>query len=478
MKAERLVFKNTVTLGVGKAIGDIAIFLFLIYFSRSFGRDALGQYAFAMSTGGVLSIFVSLGLHTYTIREVSKDPRRTGEFIGQVFLLRLVLAVFCWGLFWLACVSIGTRPETQVILLGIAAYHLINKLSGTFDAGFMAHEEMLYPTVLGILERFIILSAGALGIYYSFPPVAILCVYPASATIVLLTSFIIFQFRYGRPLFRGDYQFMKNAIRQASPFLVIMILSQFYDRIGIIILTFMQGEGVAGIFMAGDRLLSTINGFSAVFAVALFPPVNRLSVEKRDDLERLCDWAFRMAFMLLFPLAVLVYIFSDQFILLAFGSEFGASAAILRIACWSFVLFGFNRVLSIALIAFYKHYKLVRIRIAVYVGYFLLSVLLVWQFSYLGLAWSKIIAEIVLFLLTLAGAAKVIPVFLTLKRFLLPAAICMLFVFGFTAAGGDSLLAAVLFIVIFVLTAIGFKIVRSDDLKALMAGLAKRSYQA
>ena len=181
--------------------------------------------------------------------------------------------------------------------------------------------------------------------------------------------------------------------------------------------------------------------------------------------------------MVLFPLAVLVYIFSDRFILLAFGSEFGASAIILRIACWSFVLFGFNRVLSIALIAFSKHYQLVRIRIAVYVGYFLLSVLLVWQFSYLGLAWSKIIAEIVLFLLTLAGAAKVIPVFLTLKRFILPAAICMLFVFGFTAAGGDSLLAAVLFIVIFVVTAIGFKFVRSDDLKALMAGLAKRSYQ-
>ena len=123
----------------------------------------LGQYAFAMSTGGVLSIFVSLGFHTYTIREVSKDPRRTGEFVGQVFLLRLVLAAFCWGLLWLACASIGTQPETQVILLGIAAYHLTNKLSGTFDAGFMAHEEMLYPTVLGMLERFIISIGGGAG---------------------------------------------------------------------------------------------------------------------------------------------------------------------------------------------------------------------------------------------------------------------------------------------------------------------------
>lgn len=151
MKAERLVFKNTMTLGIGKAIGDIAIFLFLIYFSRSFGRDVLGQYAFAMATGGVLSIFVSLGFHTYTIREVSKDTRRTAEFVGQLFLLRLVSAVFCWGLFWLAVASIGTRQETQGILLIIVAYHLTNKLTGIFNAGFMAHEKMMYPTVLGML---------------------------------------------------------------------------------------------------------------------------------------------------------------------------------------------------------------------------------------------------------------------------------------------------------------------------------------
>ena len=326
-----------------------------------------------------------------------------------------------------------------------------------------------------MLERFIILAAGASGIYYSFSPVAILSVYPVSAAIVLTLSYIIFHVRYGQPVFRFDLQFMKKAVRQASPFLVIMILSQFYDRIGIIILTFIKGEGVAGIFMAGDRLLSTINGFSAVFAVALLPSVNRLTVEKRDDFERLCGWASRMVFSLLFPLAALVYIFSDRIILLAFGSEFSASAAILRIACWALVLIGFNRVLAIALIAFYRQGQLVRIRMAVYIGYFLLSVLLVWQFSYVGLAWAKIIAEIALFLLTLVGAVKISPLFLTLKRFFLPTTICMLFVFGFTAAGGASLPGAVLFMVLFVVTAFGFKIVRTDDLKALRAWLVKVS---
>ncbi|MBL0714963.1 MAG: oligosaccharide flippase family protein [Desulfosarcina sp.] len=269
MKAERLIFKNTLTLGIGKAVGDIATFLFLIYFSRSFGQDALGQYAFAMATGGLLSVFVSLGLNTYAIREISKDTRRGPEFVGQLFVLRAVCALCCWGLLWLIALAIGSRPETRQILLIIGAYHFLQKLIGIFNAGFMAHEEMTYPAILGILGRMIILSAGSVGIYYSLAPALTLSVYPLSAIIVLAASFSIFRIRHGRPAFRFHYRFLKTAVRQASPFLGIMILAQFYDRIGLIILTFMQGEAVAGIFMAGDRLLATINGFSAVFATAL-----------------------------------------------------------------------------------------------------------------------------------------------------------------------------------------------------------------
>ncbi len=473
MKAERLVLKNTVTLSIGKAIGDIAIFFFIIYFSRSFGRDTLGQYAFAMAAGGVMSIFVSLGFHTYIIREISKDNRLTAEFVGQLFLLRLVSAVSCWGIVWLATASIRALHEAQGILCIIVAYHLIDKLTGIFNAAFMAHEEMIYPMVLGMLERFIILSLGALGIYYSLSPVAILSVYPVSAVLVLTLSYIIFHVRYGQPVFRFDSRFVKKALRQASPFLVLMVMSQFYDRIGIIILTFLKGDGVTGIFMAGDRLLSTINGFSAVFAVALLPSANRLSVEKRNDLERLSDWASRLIFVLCFPIAVLVYIFSDTFILLAFGIDFMASAAILRIGCWSLVLMGFNQVLAITLIAFYRQDQLVFIRMAVYIGYFLLSVLMVWQFSYIGLACAKLITEIALFIFTLAEAIKISKFFLTVKRFLPPASICMLFVFGFTAAGGQSLVVAVLFTVLFIVTVFGFKILRGSDLRSLLVWLSK-----
>jgi O-antigen/teichoic acid export membrane protein len=226
--------------------------------------------------------------------------------------------------------------------------------------------------------------------------------------------------------------------------------------------------------MAGDRFLSTINGFSAVFATALFPSISRLSMEKKEDLNRLTDWAFRMAFIFIFPLASMIYILSDQFILLAFGDKFGASAAMLRIACWSLVLFAFNRILSIVLIASYRQGELVRIRIIAYISYFFLSILLIWEFSYLGLAWSKIITETGVFLFTLSCAAKVSPSVSTLKRFIVPAALCLLFIVGFSFTGGGSLLAAALFAALFVTITVVFEVVHAEDLKLLKIWLIKK----
>jgi O-antigen/teichoic acid export membrane protein len=117
MGVKGVVFKNTLVLGVGKAIGDIGIILFLIYFSRSFGQDALGQYAFAMAIGGLTSIFVSLGLNSYSIRAISKDKRRGPEMVGQIFVLRTICALFCWGVIGLIAFVWVSRAEVRQIPL-------------------------------------------------------------------------------------------------------------------------------------------------------------------------------------------------------------------------------------------------------------------------------------------------------------------------------------------------------------------------
>ena len=68
MKTEKRIFKNTLTLTLGKVFGDLATLMFLVYFARIFGISIFGQYAFAMSLGGFLSILVYAKKFGITLR--------------------------------------------------------------------------------------------------------------------------------------------------------------------------------------------------------------------------------------------------------------------------------------------------------------------------------------------------------------------------------------------------------------------------
>ena len=474
MGAKGLIFKNTFVLSIGKAIGDLGLFLFLVYFGRSFGQDALGQYGFAMAVGGIVSIFISLGLNTYTIREISKDKRRGPEMVGQIFVLRTICILFCWGIIWLIAWVWVSRAEARQILLIISAHHFLLRLITTLSAGFLAHEEMIPPTVLGISRRLMILSAGSTGIYLGWSPALTLMVYPASAGLTLIAAIILFGRYYGWPVFQFNWRFIKTAMRECSPFLVVIILGRLYDRIGIVILTALQGEAIAGIYTAGDRILATINGFSSIFAFAFFPSVSRLAAEKSEQVEDLCNWALRMVYITLFPLASVLFVTSEQIIQLAFGEGFGDSAAMLRIICWSLVLSGFNRILAVLLIAYYKQGQLVRIRMAFYAGYFLISMGLVWQFSYLGLAWAKIITEMGILVATFYYAVKICPAVATLKKFCLPTTLCLGPTIGLVLTGYRSWLILVVFAVLFTVTGFFYAVIRISDFQFLKAWLAKQ----
>ena len=179
-------------------------------------------------------------------------------------------------------------------------------------------------------------------------------------------------------------------------------------------------------------------------------------------------------FIVRLPLATIMFVASDQIIIFAFGDGFAASAAMLRIVCWSLLLSGFNRILAILLVAYYKQGQLVRIRMAFYVGYFFISMGLVWQFSYLGLAWAKIITEMGILLATFYYAVKICPALATLKKFYLPTTLCLGPTIGLVLTGYPSWLVLVFFVVAFTVTGFYFATIRSGDFKFLKSWLRKQ----
>jgi len=393
MKTERLIFQNTVFLALGRGLGDVFSLIFLVYFARTFGADFLGKYGFAMSVGGLLTVLVNLGLNTYLVRDVSRDRSQSAKYVGNLLLAKAVLAILVWALIGLIAVSFNFAHDTKIILLLIGSYHVFYKLSTVLGAAFRAHEKMQYPALLEISHKAIILIMGILAITFWKNPLIALASYPISGFLRLFLGFGIFVSKYGWPDVKPDYAFIKNALFNAMPLFVIIILAEFYDRIGMILLTFFQGESEAGIYWAADRLVVTLAIGLVMFAAAIFPSMSRLSSRSNDQLYRLYERAIRLIAITMLPISTLFFLTSEPIILALFGDRFVESTSVLRIVVWVLFFKGMNLMGSALLLATHRQSQWVKFQLVTYLGYAAACIALLPLYSYMGLAVAKLFAE-------------------------------------------------------------------------------------
>jgi len=390
MKTEILIFKNTLSLMLGKVFGDLATFVFLVYFARIFGISLFGQYAFAMSVGGFLSMFVSLGLNTLAIREISKDKNNDARYIGNMLATQCVLAILSWSLIGIFVLISNSANETKLIILMIGTYQILYRLTRLIHSRFRAHEDMEYSAFLEIYHKIFILIFGSMCIAFWESAVITLLVYPISALSMFLIAVTISNHKYGKLEFKVNYAFIRELLTKAVPFFILIIMAQFYDRIGIILLTTFQGDKATGIYAASDRFLITVISAIGMFGSALFPVMSRFAHESRQKLVATYEMSVRIILVTVLPTAVFLFLFSEQIIFFIYGEVFSDSVSILRILSWVILPAGLNIILTRILVATDQQKQIVNMQFYIFSGFFIASLLLIPTYSYIGLAYAKL----------------------------------------------------------------------------------------
>ncbi|VAW33875.1 hypothetical protein MNBD_DELTA03-1033 [hydrothermal vent metagenome] len=402
MRTARKILKNTVVLSIGKGVGDLGAFLFLMLFGRTYGAEFLGKYAFAMSLGGMVIMFSTLGFNTLIVKEVSRNLKLGRKYVGNLLLTRLILAIALWLLFGIAVILSPASHDTKIILIIISGYHVFYQLTSLVNAGFSAWEEMQYPSLLEFFHRIIILLLGGAAILLSRGPFTALAAYPLSAFLMFLLACLLFTKHHGKLNLRPDFTFIATATKSSLHFFLLLLLAQFNGRIGVILLTWLRGETETGIFAASDRLMISIAVAITFFGMALFPVMSRCSLESREKMLKLCRTSVRLLAVSLLPLSLILTIFGDQIIFITFGKNFIDSVPILKILVWGLFITGLNLIVTTVLIVEDKQRRLAYSSVFQSLAYVALGIFFIDKASGQGLALAKVIISAIYFPICLA----------------------------------------------------------------------------
>ena len=144
MSQIKSIFANTSWLSVSQTITSFCAFLWTIIIARYLGVSDYGIVSFAISFTAISVIFMDLGMSTYTTREVAKHKDLLHKYVNNIFLFKIILAIFLFFVS-LLILYLMKYPSTTILVTMIFTVEIsIMSMTVFLNGVFQAFEKVKY----------------------------------------------------------------------------------------------------------------------------------------------------------------------------------------------------------------------------------------------------------------------------------------------------------------------------------------------
>jgi O-antigen/teichoic acid export membrane protein len=229
-----------------------------------------------------------------------------------------------------------------------------------------------------------------------------------------LSYFLFLFFRLDVNYFKENEKLVsyKKLFDYALPALIITITWAFIVNGQYILLTTLKNTEITGIFAVAFISTSTIGMIPSVLNSALLPIISELSADHKtkDKQSHLIFLVLRYALFLIFPISILLFIFSSFVVLLMSKPDFIASTLYFPILIPAAIFYGLGSILfsNIYVIGYPKKSR--NISIVTSLLFLLISIPLINYFSATGLSFAYLISMTLFFVMSFTSLRKLIKI--------------------------------------------------------------------
>jgi polysaccharide transporter, PST family len=334
MSTERTVAKNTAWLALQPLVMNVLSLAATRYIAERLGVTDFGRFNLGLAFVTMFAPLTHLGLRGLTVRHVPQNRDTAAEYLGRILVLRVLLALIVAALVIVAAPLSGGGGATRSVIAVSAVGLILTTIAGVFSDGFQAFERVgpvgmanLVGGILLTLASVLVIKLGGgirdLAIAYVLGP---LC------SVVLLG---IWSWRLPfRPRPSWSLVASMQLLRQAWPFLGLIIVDVVSMRMDVLVLVRVIGDAKLGYYMAAMSLVDRGMYLASGASDALLPAVAQLSAHTPLSALGLLRKSTLWLLVISLPLAVTTSVLAPLVIRFVFGSHYLAAAPILAIGIW------------------------------------------------------------------------------------------------------------------------------------------------
>ena len=392
----RRIAKNTAVLTSSEVLNKVLSLFLYIAIANYLKDSGYGKFSFIITILGFFQVIANFGLDKLTIREVAKAKEKTHEYVVSMLRFKFFLALLTYLILVIFINLTGKGPEViyGVYLMGFSI--LFIGLSNTYMSIFNAHEKLEINAILLVFVKLIILGLTFLGIYLKVGLLYILSFFVIGEAIRTIIFHFLYKKHFKVSKVCKSSILSKKTLITAAPFAAIGFASLIYNHIDIVMLSLMKGDKPVGWYSAAYTLILGLMFIPRCYTLSIFPVLSRYAIDSNKMLNFAWHKSIKMLLAFALPISVGGYMLSERFINLFYssGSYTHSSLAlqILMIAIpWIFIS-AINMYLLYAANKQKEAIMVVLVSTAINIG---LNFILIPKYSYLGAAWTTVVAEII-----------------------------------------------------------------------------------
>lgn len=329
--AGRRALRNTGVRAAAEVVGKLATFVLFAVLAREVGQEGVGAFVFAFAFLGLSMVPIALGCDSYMLRQVARDRSAADRLFFNVIALKLTMAVPVLTLCFAGVVALGydgrTRDTVFVLAGGLMLDFLGKSLNGIFNAN--ERSDLLARSL--VIQRVTTAGLGIGALAAGYGVVTVAALYSVGSALGYLVAVGSLRRHLGVPRRTIEPAGWRRLVTRSAPFAIQDIFTALLFKLDAVILSLLVTEAAVGRYGAAYRLLESTMFVAWALNGAFVAMYAYLGRDTDPTVGAIFERSIKVALIALTPVAIAMGLLAEPIARLAFGSDFEAAAAPLRL---------------------------------------------------------------------------------------------------------------------------------------------------
>lgn len=315
------IWKNSLFLFFSQTIRLFTNVFISVGIARFYGPEAFGQFSIAYTIATICIVVADFGFDVLLTTEIANNRDQAENIAKKYFSMKILFALLSSVIMIAISSSNLFSIQSLSLIYSLTLFVILTTFINFFNAIYRGFEKFDYETQISFITNLFFLIVFCIFCLLRLPLFFVIILFIVSRFIGVLLSARKAILLVGANFIGIDFKEWRKIINQILIYGIHFLFGSLFFQLDTILLGMWRGDNDVGIYKSAFNIMLLILVITDIAFTAILPLLTRLYNENYEKWQSMCRLYFKVFFLSVLPISLVVFIYSDQIISIIYGNK-------------------------------------------------------------------------------------------------------------------------------------------------------------